>query len=89
MEGGGSDQPGRLLDSVHTEMQGKLRDIGFREGFDVWVADRGLSWRDGPLGEGCLSQLPVVAPPRTLAVMRAIDVIWFRQEPAFLTASSR
>ena len=26
---------------THTEIQGKLRDIGLLEGFDVWVADRG------------------------------------------------
>lgn len=63
---------------AHTDIQGKLRDIGFREGFDVWVADRGLPYRDGLLGQGCLTELPLVAPERTLAVMRNIDVIWFR-----------
>lgn len=63
---------------VHTEMQGMLRDIGFQEGYDVWVADRGVAWRGGFLGDGCLDDLPVVAPERTRAVMRNIDVIWFR-----------
>jgi hypothetical protein len=67
-------QPTRL----HTEIQGKLRDIGFREGFDVWVADRGVRYQDSMLGEGCLQDLPVVAPERTRSVMRNIDVIWFR-----------
>jgi hypothetical protein len=63
---------------THTDIQGKLRDIGFQEGFDVWVADRGLSYREGVLGDECLSELPLMAPERTLAVMRNIDVIWFR-----------
>ena len=30
---------------AHTEIQGKLRDIGMFEGFDVWVADRGIEWK--------------------------------------------
>jgi hypothetical protein len=64
---------------VHTEIQGKLRDIGLAEGFDVWVADRGTLWDGELLGEGCLSDLPVVANERTRAVMRNIDVIWFRR----------
>lgn len=68
------EQPTR----IHTEMQGKLRDVGFKEGYDVWVADRGLAWMGGVLGDGCLTDLPVVAPEQTRAVMRNIDVIWFR-----------
>ena len=73
-DAGDEEQPTR----VHTEMQGKLRDIGFREGYDVWIADRGLAWRGGLLGDDCLTELPVVAPQRTISVMRNIDVIWFR-----------
>jgi hypothetical protein len=64
---------------THTEIQAKLRDIGLFEGFDVWVADRGTLWNGRPLGDGCLSDLPVVAAERTRAVMRMIDVIWFRK----------
>jgi len=64
---------------THTEIQAKLRDIGLFEGFDVWVADRGKSWNGRPLGEGCLTDLPVVASERTRRVMRMIDVIWFRK----------
>jgi hypothetical protein len=64
---------------THTEIQAKLRDIGFAEGYDVWVADRGVLWEDGQLGDGCLTDLPVIAPERTRAVMRMIDVIWFRK----------
>ncbi|MGH3111485.1 MAG: hypothetical protein ACRDQT_11270, partial [Gaiellaceae bacterium] len=64
---------------VHTEIQAKLRDIGLHEGFDVWVADRGVEWNGKLLGEGCLADLPVVAAERTRVVMRGIDVIWFRK----------
>lgn len=64
---------------THSEIQAKLRDIGFFEGFDVWVADRGTVWNGRPLGEGCLAELPVVAADRTRSVMRMIDVIWFRK----------
>ena len=32
-----------------------------------------------PLGDGCLTDLPVVAAERTRVVMRGIDVIWFRK----------
>ncbi len=64
---------------VHTEIQAKLRDIGLFEGFDVWIADRGLVWDGQPLGTNCLSELPLVAAERTREVMKNIDVIWFRR----------
>jgi hypothetical protein len=64
---------------THSEIQAKLRDIGIFEGFDVWVADRGTKWNDEELGAGCLADLPIVAAERTRAVMKNIDVIWFRR----------
>jgi hypothetical protein len=70
------DEPGQSR--THTEIQAKLRDIGLFEGFDVWVADRGVQWQGEPLGTGCLTDLPVVAAERTRVVMKNIDVIWFR-----------
>jgi hypothetical protein len=63
---------------AHTEIQGRLRDIGLHEGFDVWVADRGIAYREGLMGDDCLTELPLVAPERTRVAMRNIDVIWFR-----------
>ena len=63
---------------THSDIQGKLRDIGLQEGFDVWVADRGIPYRGGSMGDHCLNDLPVVAPERTRVAMRNIDVIWFR-----------
>jgi hypothetical protein len=74
-----SDELAQAEPRVHTEIQGKLRDIGLFEGFDVWVADRGTEWNGRPLGANCLTDLPVVAPERTRLVMRMIDVIWFRK----------
>ena len=74
---------------THTEIQAKLRDIGLFEGFDVWVADRGKTWNGRLLGEGCLTDLPVVASERTRRVMRMIDVIWFRKGAGHPVRSSR
>jgi hypothetical protein len=71
--------PAEVESRTHTEIQAKLRDIGFAEGYDVWVADRGLEWNGGHLGDGCIPELPVVAPERTRVAMRGIDVIWFRK----------
>jgi type II restriction enzyme len=73
------EETARSEPRTHTEIQAKLRDIGLHEGFDVWVADRGVEWNGKRLGEGCLTDLPVVASERTRAVMRGIDVIWFRK----------
>jgi hypothetical protein len=64
---------------IHSELQGKLRDIGTFEGYDVWIADRGTKWNDEELGTGCLPDLPVIAAERTRSVMKNIDVIWFRR----------
>lgn len=64
---------------THMEIEAKLRDIGFTEGFDVWVADRGYVYDGQPLGRGCLADLPIVASDTTRTVMRNIDVIWFRR----------
>jgi hypothetical protein len=64
---------------THSEIQAKLRDIGLFEGYDVWVADRGIKWNGEELGAGCLTDLPVIAPDRTRTVMKNIDVIWFRR----------
>jgi hypothetical protein len=73
------DSPEKIESRIHTEIQAKLRDIGLAEGYDVWVADRGLEWRGSRLGDGCLLDLPVIAPERTRVAMRGIDVIWFRK----------
>lgn len=41
---------------THSEVQAKLRDIGLFEGYDVWVADRGIKWNGDELGAGCLTE---------------------------------
>lgn len=56
-----------------------LRDLGLSVGYDVWVAanDRGRTYREGRLGDGCLSDLPaeLARQPGSDAV-RLIDVLW-------------
>lgn len=78
VEGGPEESP-PVEERVHTEIQGKLRDVGLFDGYDVWVADRGIEWNGEPLGSGCLTDLPLVAAERTREVMKNIDVIWFRR----------
>ena len=45
----------------------------------MWVADRGACGRARLSGMVASADLPVVAAERTRAVMRNIDVIWFRR----------
>ncbi|MFX7820659.1 type II restriction endonuclease, partial [Acinetobacter baumannii] len=44
-------------DATHTDIQGRLRDLGLALGFDVWIAsnDRGRTYGGGRLGDGCLA----------------------------------
>lgn len=67
----------RETDTTHTEIQGWLRDLGKGLGFDVWMAsnDRGRPYKDGKLGDGCLSELPGASGSGAEAV-RLIDVVW-------------
>jgi hypothetical protein len=53
---GSEPEPEAPEPRTHTEIQGKLRDIGLREGYDVWVADRGIEWQGRPLGEDALTE---------------------------------
>lgn len=65
-------------DATHTSVQGQLRDLGLALGFKVWIAsnDRGRSFGQGRLGDGCLDTIPLVGP-EALDAVRLIDVIWF------------
>ena len=64
-------------------MQGQLRDLGFRLGFDVWIAsnDQSRRYQNGTLGQGCLATLPSAI--QTIAggdAVRLIDVLWLEKE---------
>ena len=64
-------------------MQGQLRDLGFRLGFDVWIAsnDQSRGYQNGTLGQGCLATLPSAI--QTIAggdAVRLIDVLWLEKE---------
>lgn len=67
----------RESDTTHSEIQGWLRDLGIGLGFDVWVAsnDRGRSYGEGRLGDGCLMDLPD-GISAGMDSIRLIDVIW-------------
>lgn len=66
-------------DRTHTDVQGWLRDLGLALGFGVWVAanDRGRSFGQGRLGDGCVDELPGgVSTSGDLDAVRLIDVLW-------------
>ena len=67
----------RESDATHTEIQGWLRDMGMALGFDVWIAanDRGRSYGNGRLGDGCLPNLPSSVTAGMESV-RLIDTVW-------------
>lgn len=67
-------------DATHTEIQGWLRDLGRSLGFNVWIAanDRGRSYGDSSLGDGCLAQLPSSITAGMDSV-RLIDVVWIER----------
>lgn len=71
----------RESDMTHTEIQGWLRDLGRGLGFDVWVAsnDRGRSYGQGHLGDGCLKDLPD-GISAGMDSIRLIDVIWISRD---------
>jgi type II restriction enzyme len=66
-------------DRTHTEIQGWLRDLGLALSYRVWIAqnDRGRSFGNGRLGDGCLAKLPSLldSSPGAEAI-RLIDVLW-------------
>ena len=69
-------------DRQHMLMQMKIKEIGLRQGFDVWVprADRGVLVGDKPLGEGCANRLEFIMPRATLPVAENIDVLWLHRD---------
>ena len=65
---------------THTVVQGWLRDLGHQLGFDVWIAnnDKGRTFGNGHLGDGCLSEVPVaVRQIRDGEAVKLIDLLWF------------
>lgn len=66
------------LNRQHMLIQMKLKEIGLRQGFDVWVPrpDRGVLVEGKPLGERCAEHLDIVFPKPTIPVLENIDVLW-------------
>lgn len=78
----------RESDMTHTEIQGWLRDLGKGLGFDVWIAsnDRGRSYGEGRLGDGCLKDLPE-GISAGMDSIRLIDVIWISRGESRVAAA--
>ncbi|GIK49830.1 MAG: hypothetical protein BroJett013_25270 [Alphaproteobacteria bacterium] len=73
----------------HTEIQGRLRDLGLALGYGVWVAqnDRGRAYGEGRLGDKCLASLGdgLERLPGADSV-RLIDVLWLASDRRIIAA---
>ncbi len=77
-------------DRTHTEVQGWLRDLGRALGFKVWVAtnDRGRTYAEGRLGDGCVEMLPSeLADGPGGDAIRLIDVLWLDGDTGHVAAA--
>ncbi len=77
-------------DLTHTQVQGWLRDLGHALGFRVWIAsnDRGRSYAQGHLGDGCLDVLPApIANCGAEDTIRLIDVLWLAADQDSVAAA--
>lgn len=74
----------------HTVLQGWLRDLGRKLGYQVWIAsnDRSRPFEGGKLGDGCLERLPVGlgALPEADSI-RFIDVLWLDRDGQEIAAA--
>jgi type II restriction enzyme len=70
------------IEHTHSDIQGKLRNLGHALGYDVWIAsnDRSRSFLNGSLGDGCLTSLPPALESITGGeTIRLIDVLWLEK----------
>lgn len=70
---------GEAEHKTHTQIQGWLRDLGLSLGYNVWIAqnDKGRAYKDGRLGDGCLTRLgETLEGLHGAESVRLIDVLW-------------
>lgn len=68
---------------THEQIQHMVGKIGRLLGFEVWIprGDRGKTIGLGEkLGRGCIAQLELVAPKRTMETIENVDVIWLEKD---------
>lgn len=71
-------------ENLHTKMQYRLIKIGVNRGYDVWIAqnDSNKSYNDFSFFKNTLKDLPSFTQPKTLAIAKFVDVIWFKKNTA-------
>jgi hypothetical protein len=71
-------------EDVHKKMQYYLIKIGINKGHDIWVAqnDSNKSYDSFSFSENTLNELPAFTQPKTLAIAKFVDVIWFKKNTA-------
>lgn len=77
------EEKGETEDS-HKKMQYYLIKVGLNKGYDVWVAqnDSNKSYNGFSFYENTLRELPSFTQPKTLAIAKFVDVIWFKKNTA-------
>jgi hypothetical protein len=70
--------------STHTKMQYYLIKIGINKGYDIWIAqnDSNKYYESFYFSENTLSDLPSFTQPKTLAIAKFVDVVWFKKNTA-------
>ena len=77
-------------ETSHTEVQGSLRDLGRRLGFNVWIAtnDRSRPYLEGKLGDECLSAIHLdSSQANNIESIKLIDVLWLEVETHRIVAA--
>lgn len=73
----------KSIDSVHTQIQFRLLELGSTLGFSTWapIPDRGRRWNGRKISEikGLVSKLPRQFEEATMKIISYIDVIWLQQ----------
>jgi len=71
-------------ENMHTKMQYYLIKIGINKGHDIWIAqnDQNKSFNGFSFSENTLNVLPSFTQPKTLAIAKFVDVIWFKKNTA-------
>lgn len=71
-------------EDAHTKMQYCLTKIGINKGYDIWIAqnDSNKSYDGFSFSENTLNELPSFTQPKTLAIAKFVDVIWFKKNTA-------
>jgi hypothetical protein len=67
--------------SLHTHLQWLLAKIGWKVGYQVWIAEdkHHIVWNNERLGDLCTERLPSVENPLAQQLMLSADILWLQK----------